>query len=168
MIIRPESSEDLDGIRQVNIAAFRDHPHSQQTEHLIVDALREAEALEVSFVAESSGEVIGHIAFSAAEIGAPSEGWRLLGPVAVLPERQGEGVGRALMEAGLAEMRARGAAGVVLVGDPAFYQRFGFTHCPGVTCHGVPDEYVLCLTLSGEAPAGEVTHHPAFLTGAEA
>ena len=50
----------------------------------------------------------------------------------------------------------------VLVGDPAFYGRFGFKQYPGVNCHGVPDENVLCLSLAGDIPAGEVTHHPAF------
>lgn len=165
MIIRAETERDLDGIREVNIAAFRDHPYSQQTEHLIVEALRAADALEVSLVAESDGEVVGHIAFSAAAIGGSSTGWFLLGPVAVQPARQGEGIGRALVEAGLDALRSRGASGCVLVGDPAFYGRFGFRQYPGVAWHGVPDENVLCLLTSGEMPSGEVAHHPAFLAG---
>lgn len=166
MIVRPETSRDFDGIRRVNIAAFRDHQYSQQTEHLIVEALRAAGALELSLVAEAEagGEVVGHIAFSAAQIGA-SQDWFLLGPVAVEPARQGEGIGRALIEAGLEALRSRGAGGCVLVGDPAFYGRFGFSQYPGVTCSGVPDENVLCLWMSGEMPVGEVVHHPAFLTG---
>ncbi len=57
-------------------------------------------------------------------------------------------------------------AGCVLVGDPAFYGRFGFRQYPGVAWHGVPDENVLCLLMSGEMPTGEVVHHPAFLAGA--
>lgn len=165
MIIRPETDRDLDGIREVNIVAFQDHPHSQQTEHLIVEALRSAGALELSLVAESDGEVVGHIAFSAADIGGTSAGWFLLGPVAVRPARQGEGIGRALIEAGLDALRQRGAGGGVLVGDPAFYNRFGFSQCPGVTWSGVPEENVLCLLMSGETPAGEVACHPAFLAG---
>jgi putative acetyltransferase len=91
VIVRPETDRDLDGIREVNIVAFQDHPYSQQTEHRIVEALRVAGALEVSLVAESDGEVVGHIAFSAAAIGGSSTCWFLLGPVAVQPARQGEG-----------------------------------------------------------------------------
>ena len=165
MIVRTETDRDREGIREVNIAAFRGHRYSQQTEHLIVEALRAAGALEVSLVAESDGEVVGHIAFSAASIGGSSTGWFVLGPVAVQPARQGEGIGRALVEAGLDALRSRGAGGCVLVGDPAFYVRFGFGQYPGVAWHGVPDENVLCLLMSGEMPTGEVAHHPAFLAG---
>ena len=165
VILRPEADRDLDGIREVNVAAFRDHPHSHQTEHLIVEALRAAGALELSLVAESDGEVVGHIAFSAADIGGSSTGWFLLGPVAVLPSRQGEGTGRALVETGLSVLRSRGARGCVLVGDPGFYGRFGFRHASGVVWAGVPDENVLCLVMSGEMPSGEVVCHPAFMVG---
>lgn len=167
MIIRPEADRDAAAIREVNVAAFRDHPHSQQTEHLIVEALRDASALKVSLVAEADGKVIGHVAFSAAGIGDSSEGWHLLGPLAVLPEWQGQGVGSALVAAGLEEMRTLGASGVALVGDAGYYARFGFAPCAGVTCHGVPDEYVLCLLLSGDMPKGELAHHPAFLIGTD-
>lgn len=166
MVVRPETERDVEGVRRVNIAAFEAHPYSRQTEHLIVEALRKAGALEVSLVAESAGEVVGHIAFSLAGIGASPEGWFLLGPVAVLPVRQGEGIGRALVETGLDEVRARGALGCVLVGDPAFYGRFGFRQYPGVTCAGVPEENVLCLPMSREMPTGAVVHHPAFLVEA--
>jgi len=164
-MVRPETDQDIDGIREVNVVAFQDHPHSQHTEHLIVEALRAADALEVSLVADSDGRVVGHIAFSAADIGGASTGWFLLGPVAVLPARQGEGIGRALIETGLDALRSRGAGGCVLVGDPAFYRHFGFRQYPGVTWTGVPQENVLCLLMSGEMPVGEVAYHPAFLTG---
>jgi putative acetyltransferase len=165
MIVRSEIPRDLDAIREVNIVAFEHHPFSHQTEHLIVDALRAAEALELSLVAEVDGDVVGHIAFSAASIGDTSEGWFLLGPVAVRPEHQGEGIGRALVESGLAALRSRGACGCALVGDPAFYRRFGFRQHSGTVWDGVPGENVLCISLSGDVPTGEVSHHPAFLVG---
>ena len=165
MIVRPETDRDVAGIREVNIVAFQGHPYSGQTEHLIVEALRAADALELSLVAESDGEVVGHIAFSPSGIGGSSTGWSLLGPVAVRPDRQGEGIGRALVEAGLDALRSRGACGCVLVGDPAFYSRFGFEQYPGVCWRGVPDENVLCLLMSGDMPTGEVASHPAFLVG---
>jgi putative acetyltransferase len=162
MIIRPESPEDVEAIRRVNIEAFKDHPLSQQTEHLIVEALRAAAALEISLVAELDGSVVGHIAFSQARIGDTASGWYLLGPVAVLPDFQGQGIGRALVEAGIGALRSREANGCVLVGDPALYTRFGFEQAPGVFCPGVPDENVLCLRIAGPMPLGEVSHHPAF------
>jgi len=161
-LIRPETAEDVAAIREVNVAAFLHHPFSQQTEHLIVEALRAAEALEISLVAEVDGRVVGHIAFSRAAVGDASAGWYLLGPVAVLPDHQGRGIGSALVDAGLAELRSRGALGCALVGDPGFYERFGFSHHPGTICHGIPDEYVLCLAFASDVPTGKVVHHPAF------
>jgi putative acetyltransferase len=161
-VIRAETSSDFAVIREINVAAFLHHPFSAQTEHLIVEALRAAGALEISLVADVEGEVVGHIAFSRASIRDASTDPYLLGPVAVLPTRQGRGVGRALIEAGLGELRSRGASGCVPVGDPTFYRRFGFSHHPGLTCSGVPDENVLCLPLASDAPIGEVVHHPAF------
>lgn len=162
MIIRPENPQDVTAIRRINIEAFKHHPFSQQTEHLIVEALRAAQALDISLVAELGGSVVGHIAFSQAQIGDTASGWYLLGPVAVLPEFQHQGIGRALVEAGLGALRSKGANGCVLVGDPAFYTRFGFTQVPGVTCAGIPNENVLCLSIAGPMPIGEVSHHSAF------
>ena len=118
--IRPETASEIGDIREINIAAFRGHPISRQTEHLIVDALRGSDALEVSLVAVSEGRTVGHIAFSKAGVGGSQSDWFLLGPVAVLPSEQGHGIGSALVEAGLAHLRGRGASGCVLVGDPAF------------------------------------------------
>lgn len=162
MIVRPEGPRDVEAIRHVNVEAFRDHAFGQQTEHLIVEALRTADALEVSLVAEVDGSVVGHIAFSRARIGDAAPGWYLLGPVAVLPDFQGQGIGRSLVEAGLSALRSRRAGGCVLVGDPAFYARFGFTQVPGVGWTGVPDENVLCLRMAGPLPRGKVSCHAAF------
>lgn len=162
VFIRPETANDAAVIRDINIAAFANHPFSHQTEHLIVDALREAGALELSLVTEVDGSVVAHIAFSRATIGDDSSDWYLLGPVAVMPDRQQQGVGSALVERGIAELRSRGASGCALVGDPGFYDRFGFAPCAGVTCEGVPDEYVLCLPFVGQVPLGELHHHRAF------
>ena len=162
MVVRPEAPQDVGAIRKVNVEAFRDRPYSRQTEHLIVEALRAADALDVSLVAELDGSVVGHIAFSQGRIGGEAAGWYVLGPVAVLPEFQGRGIGRALVESGLDGLRSRGAGGCVLVGDPAFYTRFGFEQVPGVVWADVPDENVLCLRIAGPVPLGEVTHHPAF------
>ncbi len=160
--IRPEQPGDVYDIRTINVEAFKDHPFSHQTEHLIVEALRNAHALDVSLVAVRDGRTLGHIAFSAARVGDSGEGWYLLGPVAVLPSCQRQAIGSALVEAGLAELRARGAAGCVLVGDPGFYERFGFTTYAKLEYEGVPHEYVLGLAFGDREPSGEIHAHEAF------
>lgn len=160
--IRSESARDADPIRAINVAAFQDHPYSQQTEHLIVDALRADGALAVSLVALRDDQPVGHIVFSGARVGTASEGWYLAGPVAVLPVFQRQGIGSALVRAGLAELRSRGAEGCVLVGDPVFYGRFGFRTHPGMAYEGVPDEFVLGLPFGDLGPTGEITAHEAF------
>jgi putative acetyltransferase len=162
MRIRPETAADLEAIRRINLEAFAQHPISHQTEHLIVDALRAADALALSLVAVVDGEVVGHIAFSPVPIGEAASGWLLLGPVAVLPRYQGQGIGSALVSAGLAESRRAGAPGCVLVGEPAFYGRFGFVACRSAAYEGVPGEFLLCVPFSGGEPIGAVVAHAAF------
>ena len=163
-LIRPETTRDVDAITAINGAAFAGRPHSRQTEHLIVAALRDAGALSVSLVAVRDGRPVGHVAFSRAAVGEMAEGWYLAGPVAVLPEFQHQGIGSLLMSSGLGELRARQAAGCVLVGDPGFYRRFGFDVHPGLVHKGVPDEFVLGLSFGDEVPAGEIAAHRAFET----
>ena len=160
--IHPETARDVDDIRGINIDAFRDHPISRQTEHLIVEALRDSGALEVSLVAVSEGRTVGHIAFSRAAVGDSESGWFLLGPVAVLNSSQGRGIGSALVESGLADLRARHASGCVLVGDPGFYSRFGFSTFPDLAYGGVPHEYVLGLAFTDAAPCGPIIANRAF------
>ena len=162
MRIRPEKDSDLAAIRNIHIAAFANHPHSRQTEHLIVDALRSAGALSVSLVAEVEGDVVGHVAFSPAWIDGQACGWFVLGPVGVLPELQRRGIGKGLIEDGLKILRDRRAQGCVVLGNPAYYRRFGFRNNPELILEGVPAEYFLCLPMAGEMPQGIVTHHTAF------
>ncbi len=160
--IRPETDADLAAIREIVCSAFANHLHSQQTEHRIVDALREHGALTLSLVAERDGTPVGHVAFSPVSIDGHVNGWYGLGPVAVLPAAQGCGIGRALIEAGLSELRSRGAAGCVVVGEPAYYQRFGFHAQPDLTLPGLPPEYFMALTFGATTPAGTVAYHAAF------
>ena len=162
MIIRPETPQDYDAIQQINMDVFADHPFSHQTEHLIVNALRDAGALTISLVAEDEGEVVGHIAFSPALIDEEDLNWFTLGPIAVAPNRQRQGIGSRLVEAGIEALRALQANGCLLVGDPAYYLRFGFRHSQSLSVEHVPPEYFMCLPLTGEIPHGAVSHHPAF------
>lgn len=102
--VRQESNTDIDDIRQGVFAAFENHPHSNQTEHLLVDKLREAGALTVSLVAEVDGKAVGHIAFSPVSIDGEHSNWSGLAPVSVRPAYQRQGIGGLLIKAGLAEL----------------------------------------------------------------
>ena len=160
--IRPETPADYTTIREVLIAAFANHPYSHQTEHLIVEGLRADGALTVSLVAELNGNVVGQIAFSPVEIDDKDCGWLALGPIAVAPAFQRQGIGRSLVTEGLKQIRDLGVQGCVLVGDPAFYCRFGFETNLALRMEGIPSEFVMCLPMGDNVPEGNVTHHPAF------
>jgi predicted N-acetyltransferase YhbS len=161
--IRSETPEDVDAIRAVTIAAFRDVPHSSQTEAAIVDALRAAGALTISLVAVDEGEVVGHVAFSPVTIGSGAAGrWLGLGPVSVRPDRQRLGIGAALIQAGLARLREIGAEGCVVLGDPTYYGRFGFESDGRLRYPDVPTEYLQRIVFAGAGVEGEVEYHPGF------
>ena len=160
--IRPETPSDEDAIEQVTRRAFLSHPYSHQTEQFIIRALRADHALSVSLVAEDAGHIVGHIALSPVTIDGGVSGWYGLGPLSVEPDLQRRGIGRALMERGLAELRKIGANGCVLVGDPAFYIRFGFANNPALLLEGVPPEFVLALSLGTSSTHGNVHFHQAF------
>ncbi|MBG6084390.1 GNAT family N-acetyltransferase [Zhihengliuella flava] len=162
MQIRLERAQDTDAIRALIEEAFVPVEHSDGSEPRIVDQLRRDGDLTLSLVADDGGTIVGHIAFSPVSAGRAMTGWFGLGPVSVAPHRQGEGIGRALIEAGLAALRERGAAGCALLGDPALYSRFGFAS-GALTYQGLPPEYIQHLTLDGSAaPHGELTYAPAF------
>lgn len=162
VIVRPEARSDIAAISALTEAAFRDHPHSIQNEQRIVDALRASGALTLSLVAEQDGVVLGHIAFSPISISDGSERWYGLGPLSVVPEHQGTGIGKALVRAGLAALKALDAQGCVLVGAPGYYKKFGFRNVPALIYEGIPPEYVLALPFGERAPSGRVTFDPAF------
>lgn len=162
MIIRDEMESDIEVISEVTKAAFENHPHSNHTEQFIVNALRAANALTVSLVAEVGGKVVGHIAFSPVTISDGSHHWYGLGPVSVLPKCQKQGVGKSLIHEGLSLLKAVGAKGCVLVGDPKYYERFGFRNFPDLILDGVPQEYFLTLPFDKNKAQGAVVFHQGF------
>jgi len=105
MIIRQETTSDIEAITQITIAAFRTLPISNQTEQFIIKALRVAGALTLSLVAEIGGRVVGHIAFSPVTISDGSKNWYGLGPVSVLPDYQRQGIGKLLINEGLSLLK---------------------------------------------------------------
>ncbi len=162
MHIRLERPEDAKAIGLLTDTAFDGAAHSAGTEARIVEALRAAGALTLSLVADEGGEIIGHAAFSPVEINGTPGDWYGLGPVSVLPARQGEGIGQAVIREGLQRLAALGAAGCVVLGDPAYYERFGYAYDPDLAYGDVPAGYFRRLVLKGPAPKGEVSYHPGF------
>jgi len=129
VLIRKGIPKDVDLIGSVIDAAFKTAAVSSGTEAKIVERLRSAGALMLSLVAEQSGTIVGHIAVSATTIGNQGD-WALIGPMAVLPEFQSQGIGSALMKEAVQLLRSAGMNGAALVGDPAYYGRFGFRAWP--------------------------------------
>lgn len=160
--ISNEKSGDEARIHHVTEQAFLSAPHTDHTEQFIVDALRREGALTVSQVAKVDGEIIGHVAISPVTLSDGATGWFGLGPISVLPEFQGLGIGSKLMQSSLAALVEVGASGCVLLGDPAYYGRFGFKVVDGLVFPGVPAEYFQALSFSGEFPQGAVSYHKAF------
>ena len=160
--IRNERAEDVKQIAAVTIAAFEQEEHSSHTEHFIVDALRKAGQLTVSLVAVEQDQIVGHVAISPVTVSSGAAGWYGLGPLSVLPGWQARGIGSALTKAALAELQEQGAAGCVVLGDPAYYSRFGFIAHTGLELPGVPQEYFQALSFRGGIPAGTVQYHQSF------
>ena len=161
--IRAETPRDVAAIRAVTEAAFTDHPHSEGAEPAIVDALREDGDLALSLVAiDNIGEIVGHAAWSAARLSTGEEGWLALGPISVLPDRQRQGVGSALIRAGVARLAERGAKGVILLGDPDYYGRFGFLRRAELTLSGPLGAYLQVLPFADYIPQAQVGFAPAF------
>ena len=162
LTIRNEVSSDIEAIYDVTKAAFKNHPYSNNTEQFIINALRAANALTISLVAEVDGKLVGHIAFSPVTFSDGSGNWYGLGPISVLPDYQKQGIGTKLVNEGLNMLKDLGAEGCVLVGDPNYYERFGFRSPDGLIHEGVPQENFLALSFCNRTPAGVVQFHQAF------
>jgi len=161
-MIRNELPKDIEAIEVLTETAFLNAPHTSNTERYIINALRNADALSVSLVAEESEVVIGHVAASPITISDGSAGWYGLGPISVIPDRQGQGLGAQLMENALEALKELGAKGCVLLGDPNYYCRFGFKPESELVLPDVPSEYFQAISFCGMSPVGIVTYHEAF------
>jgi putative acetyltransferase len=132
MVIRPEQPGDATAIYAVHAASF---PSAEEAR--LVDLLRGAGRLTVSLVAEIGGVVIGHIAFSPVTTASGAMGAGLA-PLAVAEPRRRQGVAAELVRAGLEACRAAGFGWAVVLGEPAYYGRFGFR---AASEFGLSDEY---------------------------
>lgn len=154
VLIRAEEERDWAAVHALNASAFE-----TPAEAGLVSALRVQAQPVVSLVAEHAGSVVGHILFSPVTLsGYASLKIMGLAPMAVAPSHQRQGIGSALVRAGLERCKALGAGAVVVLGHPEHYPRFGFS--PSVR-FGIGSEY--------EAPKEAfmvVELHPGFLLGA--
>ncbi|MEL7445381.1 MAG: N-acetyltransferase [Pseudomonadota bacterium] len=125
-VIRPEAPGEEAAIHAMVARAFDGHPYSDGDEQHVIDRLREDGDLVLSLVAVDEETVLGQITYSKALLANGEDGWFVLGPVAVEPAFHGKGIGRALIEAGEAAMKGRGARGLTVLGNPQIYSRFGF------------------------------------------
>lgn len=159
--VRPEGPGDEAAIAALVTAAF-----GRSAEADLIASLRAARALTHSLVAAEAGAALGHLALSPVSVqGAAMPGVLALAPLAVLPERQRQGIGSRLVEAALAAAKAEGAKVVLVLGDPAYYRRFGFRPAGGIGLTPpwpVPPEAFQAVTLASPWPRGLVRYHPAF------
>jgi putative acetyltransferase len=131
-MIRAERPDYAAAIYAVHATSF-----PTNLEARLVDALRAAGRLTASLVADESGVVVGHVAFSpvTTEAGATGVG---LGPVAVLPSHRRRGIAAEIIRSGLEACRAAGFGWAVVLGEPGYYARFGFRPAAEF---GLSDEY---------------------------
>ena len=158
--IREERPDDRDAVFALNAAAF-----PTDDEAKLVDRLRaDAEPL-ISLVATDGEQIVGHILFSPVSLDDDTSVMGLA-PMAVEPGRQRQGIGSALVTAGLERCSAIGIGVVIVLGHPEYYPRFGFAPAStfGVRSeYDVPDEVFMLLELTpGAAAAGTARYHVAF------
>lgn len=168
MIIRRESVDDHAGIAALHDDAFpRIEGAARSVESALIDELRgDGDVIdELTFVAELDGAIVGHVMCSAATLG--ERGSVGLGPIAVTPALQRQGIGAALMASVIASADQRGDAAIVLLGDPDYYGHFGFVAASGLGVESPgpwEEKYFQIKTLRAWRPdhAGLFRYAPAF------
>ncbi len=160
--VRPEHADDVAAIHNLTKRAFAPMPYSQGDEQHLVDAFRARGGLAVSLVAVKAGQVVGQVAFSPAKAADGSVGWFALGPVSVEPHLQRQGIGSQLVETGLATLREGRAAGCILVGNVAYYSRFGFILRSDLAPLGYPAAHFMVLPMRVAIATAVVEFHPVF------
>lgn len=160
LVIRPAEPADRAGIREVELQAFGQPAEADLVEALVADG-----DTVLELVAAQEGEIVGHILFS--RLFVEDDGGRFpavaLAPLAVRPKRQDSGIGTALIEHAHALLRQSGESLSVVLGEPAYYGRFGYAH---ERAAGFASDYQ-CEALQalawGEAPAtGRLVYARAF------
>ncbi len=170
--IRPEIPDDIAAIDRINRDAFEG-----QDEAALVERLRSGVDDTISLVAvdDETGVVVGHLLVSPMTLD-PAEGsraaedldLRAIGPMSVAPDRQRQGIGSQLVDEAIVRCRDAGVAILFVLGDPAFYARFGFDStapCDIASTYEVAPQYFMLNALRDGAEqgvAGIVRYHPHF------
>ena len=167
LTVRPEQPSDFEAVQKTVQLAF-----GRLNEAELVERLRESDYYvpELALVAEREGDIVGHVMLTYVELRGEDCSLAVLGlaPLAVRPDAQHQGVGAALVEAGLAGAEARHEPLVVVLGHPRYYTRFGFEparpHGIEPPPPGVPDEVWLVRLLAGYdgRQRGQVVYPAAF------
>ena len=154
--LRPEEPQDYQTIHDLTRDAFAPMPFADGTEAGSIDAMRKAGDLTMSFVAVTD-HIVGHVAFSAAQISGAEGLWFALGPISIEAGFQRKGIGTMMAKAGLAELAKMGAEGCVLLGNPAVYNPMGFVSDGRLTFGSLNTDYIMYHSLTGAIPTGEIT-----------
>ncbi|MEI9417888.1 GNAT family N-acetyltransferase [Mesorhizobium sp. Cs1321R2N1] len=160
MSIRAATPRDREAIRLVE-----EHAFGQQTEAGLVDALVTGGDAVVELVAEEDGQAVGHILFSRLFVqnGGNSFAAVALAPLAVEPSFHGSGIGGALIREGHIRLRDAGETLAVVLGDPAYYGRFGYSHARAEKFESEYQGEALQALAWGDAPeAGRLVYASAF------
>lgn len=168
VVIRPTRTDDREAIDGVVRAAFAGTEFGHQGEAELVRVVEVDGDVLLSLVAEKAEGIAGHVLFSRMTVeadGAPLAAAGLA-PVSVAPDLQGQGIGSALIRAGLAELRAQGVAISFVLGDPAYYMRFGYSSDLAARfASPFSGPYLMAMMLDSHAewPQGGQAHYaPAF------
>jgi putative acetyltransferase len=157
--IRDESPHDWKAVYQVVSSAFGQLPEAE-----LVQELRKAGDSVISLVADEDGQIVGHVLLSRMDAPFPA---LALAPLSVIPTRQRSGMGSALVKRAVNRARSEGWVAVFVLGDPNYYERFGFDReaATGFTSP-YAGRHFMVLKLSASLPAatGELRHAPAFAT----
>ena len=157
-----ESPADVPAVETLVAEAFLEAPHTNRCEQWIVQALRESGDLALALVAKDGAKVVGYLAVSRVTIAESAADWYALGPIAVLPSCQGQGIGSQIMREALLRLKERGAGGCVVLGEPDYYKRFGFRPDSRLQMVGAPEENFMALSFTSRIPHGEVAYPDAF------
>jgi putative acetyltransferase len=160
--IRPATAADWANIRDVHLRAFPTAAEADLVERLIADG-----DAAVSIVAEAFGAIVGHVLLSRMKVQADGRALAALGlaPVAVIPDRQRQKIGSALVEAAVREARSTGTEILFVLGEPVYYGRFGFSaETAGPFASPYAGRYFQALALADLAPirSGAAGYAPAF------
>ena len=164
MLIRAEAHADRKAVHAVNTHAFE-----TAAEAHLVDALRERAKPVVSLVAEHEDTIVGHIMFSPVLLIGHAE-LQIMGlaPMAVVRVHQGQGIGTALVRAGIERCASLRVGAVVVLGHPTYYPRFGFVPASrwNIRCeYDAPPEAFMAIELQAgylDGKAGTIRYHEAF------